>query len=53
MTCNLNDLLAPVDGLEALVAPFDKKEMDDTIKFMPPDKSPGPDGFNGRFLKSC
>src|ERR1041385_9147246 len=52
MAYNLNALLSPVDGLEALVSPFDRKEMDDTIKFMPPNKSHGPDGFNGIFLKS-
>src|SRR4051812_37636646 len=49
----LDELLVPVDGLDALCDPFDRKEMDDIIKFMPPDKSPGPDGFNGKFLKSC
>src|SRR4051812_26576476 len=53
MTCDLNALLVPVDGLEPLVAPFDKKEINDTIKCMPYDKSPGPDGFNGKFLKTC
>jgi hypothetical protein len=27
--------------------------MDLVIKEMPPDKAPGPDGFNGLFLKKC
>ena len=27
--------------------------MDNIIKFMPLDKDPGPDGFNGKFLKKC
>ena len=53
MSCNLQELLTPLDGLESLVAPFDKKEMDEIIKHMPVDKAPGPYGFNGKFLKSC
>jgi hypothetical protein len=27
--------------------------MDDAVKKMPTDKSPGPDGFNGMFMKRC
>jgi hypothetical protein len=27
--------------------------MDDVIKAMPVDRAPGPDGFNGQFLKKC
>ena len=27
--------------------------MDETVKRMPIDKSPGPDGFNGLFFKKC
>jgi retron-type reverse transcriptase len=27
--------------------------MDDVIKYMPADRAPGPDGFNGLFLKKC
>jgi hypothetical protein len=26
-------------------------EIDQIVKSMPPDKAPGPDGFNGLFLK--
>ena len=29
------------------------KEVDDIISSMPNDKSPGPDGFNGIFMKKC
>ena len=32
---------------------FTNEEMDNIVKEMPPDKSPGPDGFNGTFLKKC
>jgi hypothetical protein len=42
-----------VDGLEDLTRPFTKQEMDDVIKYMPVDRAPGPDGFNGFFLKQC
>jgi hypothetical protein len=40
-----------VDDLEELTNPFSKKEMDEVIKDMPSDRAPGPDGFNGLFLK--
>ena len=36
---------------EQLEIPFSTAEMDDIVKHMPTDKSPGPDGFNGAFLK--
>jgi hypothetical protein len=35
------------------MAPFTRKEIDDVIKEMPTDRAPGPDGFNGLFLKKC
>ena len=28
-------------------------EIKETIKSMPPDKTPGPDGFTGDFFKAC
>ena len=34
-----------------LEIPFTVTEMDGIVKHMPTDKSPGPDGFNGAFLK--
>jgi retron-type reverse transcriptase len=49
----LRALLQPLHGLEALSTPFSHAEIDDVIKKMPVDKAPGPDGFNGMFLKSC
>jgi len=36
-----------------LEIPLTKEEIDDVIKHMPADKSPGPDGFNAKFLKVC
>jgi hypothetical protein len=53
MQFDLASLLTRVEGLEDLTAPFEKKEMDDVIKEMPPDRAPGPDGFNGLFVKRC
>jgi hypothetical protein len=53
MQFNLASLLTRVEGFEDLTAPFEKKEMDDVIKEMPSDRAPGPDGFNGLFVKKC
>jgi hypothetical protein len=53
MQFNLHSLIKRVDGLEELTAPFLEKEMDDVVKEMPIDRAPGPDGFNGLFLKKC
>jgi hypothetical protein len=32
-------------------APFTKEDIDNVVKKLPFDKAPGPDGFNGLFLK--
>src|ERR1044072_4129781 len=53
MKFNLENLLSEVPDLHSLTEPFDKKEIDDTVKHMPTDKAPGPDGFNVMFLKKC
>jgi hypothetical protein len=53
MGFDLAALINPVEELEVLTKPFEKKEMDLLIKHMAPNKSPGPDGFNGLFLKKC
>ena len=39
--------------LSCLEAPFSKEEVWATINAMPADRAPGPDGFTGRFYKSC
>lgn len=33
--------------------PFTVEEINDVVKNLPIDKSPGPDGFNNEFLKAC
>jgi hypothetical protein len=39
--------------LTGLETQFSVEEVWNTIKLFPPDKAPGPDGFTGRFYKSC
>ena len=39
--------------LRSLVQPFTKEEIDLLISRLPVDKAPGPDGFNGLFVKKC
>jgi hypothetical protein len=53
MLFNLDHLIQPRDNLEALSAPILKEEIDSVIKRMPTHKAPGPDGFNGLFMKKC
>ena len=36
-----------------LEQPFTQEEIDEVVKNLPNDKSPGPDGFNNEFLKAC
>ena len=53
MCFDLSSILDRVEGLDSLTKVFSKEEMDNTVKNMPIDKSPGPDGFNGLFFKKC
>lgn len=46
-------LLDRREDLDFLEEPFTTQEIDEVIKKLPNDKSPGPDGFNNEFLKSC
>ena len=50
MQYNINDLVIEHEGLEQIVTPFSKEEIDNVVKHMPVDKAPGPDGFNGMFF---
>jgi hypothetical protein len=50
---NLEELFQRIDGLQEISCPFSKDEIDKIIKSLPTDKSPGPDGFNGMFVKVC
>jgi hypothetical protein len=52
-TIDLDRLNIPVYKLEILDVPFTEDEVWNTIKQLPSDKALGPDGFTGRFYKSC
>ena len=49
----LEQLELPPQDIQELDAFFTKEEVWETIKGMPSDKAPRPDGFTGRFYKSC
>ena len=52
-TINLESLGCPSFELLNLDLPFSEEEVFNSIKDLPPDKAPGPDGFTGRFYKCC
>ena len=49
----IGQYIQPVSHIDfpQLEIPFTTTEMDEIVKHMPTDRSPGPDGFNGAFLK--
>jgi hypothetical protein len=53
MHFNLADLLHRSEVLGCLDEPFSHEEIDEVIKHLPCDKSPGLDGFNTDFVKRC
>jgi hypothetical protein len=53
VTIDLAALGLPRYNLAALDSPFTEKEVLETIKGLPSDKAPGPDGFTGLFYKVC
>jgi hypothetical protein len=53
MYFDLQFLLSPTKNLEGLEEPDKKEEIDLIVQQLPSDKSSGPDGFNGDFLKKC
>ena len=50
---NLLEVLSATTNLEGLVAPFSLEEIEDVVKHLKTDRAPGPDGFNGLFVKKC
>ncbi|XP_073351896.1 uncharacterized protein [Aegilops tauschii subsp. strangulata] len=48
----LHHLIHADANLAELEAPFTRAEIDYVVHPMPPDKAPGPDGFNAAFLKA-
>ena len=53
MSLDLSTLLQASTQLGCLEEPFTTIEIDNVIKELPADKSPGPDGFNIDFVKRC
>ncbi|XP_073360498.1 uncharacterized protein [Aegilops tauschii subsp. strangulata] len=51
MGFDLNQLIQPIPGLEELSLPFSDEEINKVLKELPVDRAPGPDGFNGMFVK--
>ncbi|WVZ64360.1 LOW QUALITY PROTEIN: hypothetical protein U9M48_013890 [Paspalum notatum var. saurae] len=52
-TLRLSELGVLQHDLSSLDAPFTEEEVWATIKDLPMGKSPGPDGFTGRFFRVC
>jgi hypothetical protein len=50
---NLDSLLSRTKNLDFLEEAFSKEEIDSIVQALPSDRSPGPDGFNGDFVKRC
>jgi hypothetical protein len=53
MYFDLHSLLNASEDLHILEEPFMKEEIDGIVANLPSDKSSGPDGFNGNFLRKC
>jgi len=53
MRFDLEQLIQVNMDFYSLIQPFSTEEIDRIVKDMPSDKAPGPDGFNGLFLKKC
>ena len=53
MLFDLDTIISPIPNVDfdSLEVPFTMDEIDNIIKEMHLDKSPGPDSFNGAFLK--
>jgi hypothetical protein len=53
MYFDLPSILVQESNLSDLERPFSKEENDKMVADLPNNKSPGPDGFNGEFMKKC
>ena len=56
MHFDLNDLYENTVDPQIFIdleKPFTQEEVEEVVKNLPNDKSPGPDGFNNEFIKSC
>ena len=53
MLFDLDQLINLNVDLSSLIDDFTREEIDQVVKNMPTDKAPGPDDFNGLFLKKC
>ena len=51
MRFDLEHLIQVNFDFSILILPISTEEVDRIVKLMPSDKAPGPDGFNGCFLK--
>lgn len=52
MPFDLNEIIQP-HNLIHLDEPYTMDEIDLVAKVFPANRAPGPDGFNGHFLKKC
>jgi hypothetical protein len=53
LNSELTSFITPAENIDWLQSEFLKEEIDKVVLNLPNNKSPGPDGFNGEFLKKC